>query len=102
MKIATYRSDAGAATGVIQGDRIIDLASCGFAGNMKELLKNGIDVAAISAKLDSGDARSLSETELLAPVPNPGKVLAIGLNYGDHIEESGMEAPKHQVWFNKR
>jgi len=31
----------------------------------------------------------------------PGKVFAIGLNYADHIEESRMETPEHQVWFTK-
>ena len=39
--------------------------------------------------------------KLHAPVPRPGKVLAIGLNYADHIEESGAKTPEHQVWFCK-
>ena len=69
---------------------------------MKTLLTTGIDVDAITAKLDQGSSTPLAEVELLAPILNPGKVLAIGLNYGDHIEESGMDAPKHQVWFNKQ
>lgn len=102
MKIVTYRSANGARTGVVQEDRVIDLESCGFAANMKDLLRSGIDVAAIGAKLDTGESVPLADVELLAPMPNPGKVLAIGLNYGDHIEESGMDAPKHQVWFNKQ
>lgn len=102
MKIATYRSDNATAIGVIQDEQIVDLASCGFADNMIDLLNAGIDVAAISSKLGTGTATPLADVELLAPVPNPGKVLAIGLNYGDHIEESGMEAPRHQVWFNKQ
>ncbi len=102
MKIATYEANGRTGTGVVQGDEIIDLQSCGFAGDMIGLLENGLDVAAIEAKLDTGSARPLADVELLAPVPNPGKVLAIGLNYGDHIAETGMEAPKHQVWFNKQ
>lgn len=103
MKIATYRNDAGeTGIGVVDGEQLTDLASCGFAGDMLSLLHDGIDVAAIEAKLDAGKTLPLAEVTLLAPVPNPGKVLAIGLNYGDHIAESGMEAPKHQVWFNKQ
>ena len=102
MKIVTYRSDNGAKTGVVSDDRVIDLESCGFDADMKDLLSTGIDVTAIAAKLDDGTSMPLADVELLAPVPNPGKVLAIGLNYGDHIEESGMDAPKHQVWFNKQ
>ncbi len=36
-----------------------------------------------------------------APVPRPGKVIAIGLNYADHAKESGMEIPKEPVVFQK-
>jgi 2-keto-4-pentenoate hydratase/2-oxohepta-3-ene-1,7-dioic acid hydratase in catechol pathway len=38
---------------------------------------------------------------LLAPVPRPGKILGIGLNYADHVEESGMARPTAQLWFAK-
>jgi 2-keto-4-pentenoate hydratase/2-oxohepta-3-ene-1,7-dioic acid hydratase in catechol pathway len=102
MKIATYQTRGQSGIGVVQGDQVIDLGSCGFAADMMSLLESGIDVAAIEAKLGEGSALPLADVELLAPVPNPGKVLAIGLNYGDHIAESGMDAPKHQVWFNKQ
>ena len=43
----------------------------------------------------------LHRTRLLAPVPRPGKILAIGLNYADHIAESGQERPERQLWFAK-
>jgi len=106
MKIATYRATSGSGgetgIGVVQDDRIVDLKSCGLPGDMMSLLKGGIDVAAIESRLGGGTTLALADVELLAPIPNPGKVLAIGLNYGDHIAESGMEAPKHQVWFNKQ
>ena len=45
--------------------------------------------------------RPLEEVRLLAPVL-PRKFLAIGLNYADHIAESGMEAPEFPVFFNKQ
>jgi 2-keto-4-pentenoate hydratase/2-oxohepta-3-ene-1,7-dioic acid hydratase in catechol pathway len=44
----------------------------------------------------------LAAVRLEAPIRNPGKVLAIGLNYADHVKESGAEKPKHQIWFNKQ
>ncbi len=44
---------------------------------------------------------ALDATRLLAPVPRPGKILGIGLNYADHVEESGMERPREQLWFAK-
>jgi 2-keto-4-pentenoate hydratase/2-oxohepta-3-ene-1,7-dioic acid hydratase in catechol pathway len=42
-----------------------------------------------------------ASVRLLAPVPRPGKIMAIGLNYADHIAETGMERPAHQIWFTK-
>ena len=36
-----------------------------------------------------------------APIQRPGKILAIGLNYADHIAESGQKTPEEQVWFCK-
>jgi 2-keto-4-pentenoate hydratase/2-oxohepta-3-ene-1,7-dioic acid hydratase in catechol pathway len=43
----------------------------------------------------------LASTHLLAPIGRPGKVLAIGLNYRDHAEESGQTLPKHPIVFSK-
>ena len=103
MKIVTYSIDgSGAATGVLEGDQVIDLASCGFAGNMKTLLRDGIDTAAIQAALANGVSHAADAVTLHAPITNPGKVLAIGLNYADHVAETGSETPKHQMWFNKQ
>jgi 2-keto-4-pentenoate hydratase/2-oxohepta-3-ene-1,7-dioic acid hydratase in catechol pathway len=49
--------------------------------------------------LDSG--LPLAEVTLLAPVQRPGKALAIGLNYLDHIAELGYKQPEQQLWFCK-
>ncbi|HZZ11499.1 MAG TPA: fumarylacetoacetate hydrolase family protein, partial [Paraburkholderia sp.] len=43
----------------------------------------------------------LDAVTLLAPVPRPSKILGIGLNYADHLAESGMEKPADQLWFAK-
>ena len=47
------------------------------------------------------ERHALDDLRLLAPV-QPRKFLAIGLNYADHIAESGMEAPEFPVFFNKQ
>jgi 2-keto-4-pentenoate hydratase/2-oxohepta-3-ene-1,7-dioic acid hydratase in catechol pathway len=53
------------------------------------------------AELAASDVSGVpsSEVMLLAPVPRPGKILGIGLNYADHVEESGMGMPADQLWF---
>ena len=44
----------------------------------------------------------LADVKLLPPILAPRKVLAIGLNYADHIAESRFDAPTEQVWFCKQ
>jgi len=44
---------------------------------------------------------ALDAVTLLAPVPRPPKMLGIGLNYADHLAESGMDKPADQLWFAK-
>ena len=44
---------------------------------------------------------SRDRTEICAPVPRPGKIICIGLNYKDHAEESGAEIPKSPIIFSK-
>ena len=44
---------------------------------------------------------SLTDVVLHAPIKRPGKIMGIGLNYADHVAESGMEPPSEQLWFSK-
>lgn len=46
-------------------------------------------------------APPLSEVRLLAPLPNPDKILAIGLNYRDHAEEQNVSLPTRPLLFAK-
>lgn len=48
-----------------------------------------------------GERHALANVRLLAPV-TPRKYLAIGLNYTDHIAESGLQAPEVPFFFNKQ
>jgi 2-keto-4-pentenoate hydratase/2-oxohepta-3-ene-1,7-dioic acid hydratase in catechol pathway len=54
--------------------------------------------------LSDTDARPipLDDVALLPPLPRPGKILAIGLNYADHVRETGAEMPARQIWFCKQ
>jgi 2-keto-4-pentenoate hydratase/2-oxohepta-3-ene-1,7-dioic acid hydratase in catechol pathway len=55
----------------------------------------------VTDRTDSSLRHVLEEIRLLAPVL-PRNYLAIGLNYADHIAESGMQAPEFPVFFNKQ
>jgi 2-keto-4-pentenoate hydratase/2-oxohepta-3-ene-1,7-dioic acid hydratase in catechol pathway len=99
MKLATYEDASGVHTGVVIGDAI---TPTGIAGSMIELIADWARLQPqVRRNIASGTAVPLSSVQLLAPVLRPGKVFAIGLNYADHIAESQMATPEHQVWFTK-
>ncbi|HLW45991.1 MAG TPA: fumarylacetoacetate hydrolase family protein [Acidimicrobiales bacterium] len=93
-------------TGVVEGDDVIDLTdpAVGLPGDMTALLGLGEEAWERAASAFSTSARrwGLDQVELLAPVTLPAKVLAIGLNYREHVLEMGRELPAHQYWFNKQ
>ena len=55
----------------------------------------------VQDEIDRCPEIGLADVHLLAPVPRPGKVICIGLNYADHAEESGMEPPESPLVFSK-
>ena len=99
MKLARYDAGEGPRIGVVGDDTITDT---GFSGRMIDLIADWDQArSGIEARLPAASANPLSGVRLLPPVARPGKIFAIGLNYADHIEESKMETPPHQVWFTK-
>ncbi len=99
MKIARFDDGSGQSLGIVAGDRIRPIAQ---ASDMIDLISRWEAIKVdIQAGASGTDGFALSDVRLLAPVPRPGKIFAIGLNYADHIAESKMETPKHQVWFTK-
>jgi 2-keto-4-pentenoate hydratase/2-oxohepta-3-ene-1,7-dioic acid hydratase in catechol pathway len=108
MKLVTYRHQGHTSIGKVEGGHVIDLPSGDDAlpTTMLALLQAGppaLDRARAVAAY--ANALPLSDVELLAPVPNPSKFLAIGMNYRKHVEEAskvGVKTPPTQVWFNKQ
>lgn len=99
MKLATYRDGGVAKTGIIVGDQLIDT---GLSQSMIALIADWTNLRPkLEAAAASGSSSPLDPANLCAPVPRPGKIFAIGLNYADHIAESKVETPKDQIWFAK-
>ena len=102
MKLATFRAaNELERTGVIAGDGIIELTD--IAPTMIELIANwpALKDQVARRTVDEGLHYKLKDVHLCAPVPRPQKVMAIGLNYADHIAESGAQKPEKQIWFAK-
>ena len=108
MKLVRFRTADSTALGVVKGDGIVPLAALGVtAPTMLALIETGpTALEAIRAALPAATAViAMADAELLAPIEKPGKYLAIGMNYGKHLEEAdrlGVARSTHQVWFNKQ
>jgi 2,4-didehydro-3-deoxy-L-rhamnonate hydrolase len=111
VRLISARTAAGETLGVVveQGWRPAAELLPGGPRTIAELLAGGpetttdLAAAAASAATDSSSppASPLAETELLAPVPRPGKVVAIGRNYREHADEEGVEPPPAPLVFSK-
>ncbi|MGD0865226.1 MAG: fumarylacetoacetate hydrolase family protein [Rhizomicrobium sp.] len=103
MKLVTFDSASGLHTGAVVGDAVVDLTSAGLPAGMIELIANWSSLAGQAQRIveTRKPEFKLSQIHLRAPVPNPQKILAIGLNYADHIAESGQPRPEKQIWFSK-
>lgn len=109
MALAVFSQAGGAKRlGKVIGDRVVDLSAAApdLPGTVIEILAAGEPaLAALRAVGPEAPSLPLAEVALHAPIPNPEKYLAIGMNYSDHGEEArqlGLDVPKYQLWFNKQ
>lgn len=107
--LAPAASTSGAGevrTGVMEGDAVVDLTDpvLGLPNEMTALFGTLNTSREIVERAPNSRARRwpLSEVTLRAPVAQPPKVLAIGMNYQKHVAEVGQPAPQFQYWFNKQ
>src|SRR6476660_3510268 len=93
MKLATFRAPGRSQplAGEVLDDRVVAFA--GGAGVA--------DVLAGATPSRGSESWGLSEVTLLAPVPRPGTIYAIGRNYAAHAAEMGNQAPEQPIVFVK-
>ncbi|MGE3772538.1 MAG: fumarylacetoacetate hydrolase family protein [Gammaproteobacteria bacterium] len=101
MRLATFSRGGAPRIGRVDGDRVIDLALSGLPTDMTALLAAGPDALA-RARTAGGPEYALDDVTLEAPVLRPPKILAIGLNYADHIAETKLDTPSFPMFFNKQ
>ena len=99
MQIASYRNGDEKTYGVVNGDTILE-ASPSFRARFPDLravLQGG--VLDELARNTDGTGRSLDAVEFLPSIPNPDKVLCVGINYRPHVEEMGRQVPERPMIF---
>jgi 2-keto-4-pentenoate hydratase/2-oxohepta-3-ene-1,7-dioic acid hydratase in catechol pathway len=109
MKLATFSQQSQGQgrrrIGVVVDGGIVDLSSADPAlpTEMVALLEAGPEALQRARRAaDSGVPIPLEDVHLEAPVTRPPKFLAVGLNYADHVAESGLDTPVHPTIFNKQ
>ncbi|MEE2032563.1 fumarylacetoacetate hydrolase family protein [Rhodococcus chondri] len=80
----------------------VDTASGGlFSSDPQQIFERWDEFVSWAKTVDFSDAEPIVESELQAPVPRPGQIFAVGVNYADHVEESGLELPDAPFVFTK-
>lgn len=92
----------------MDGDAVVDLAAAGLPvdenGDLLRIVRGGDAMLdRVRAAIDSPNRRDfhLSEVRLCAPIFQPSKIVAVGLNYIDHCKEAGLPVPPEPVLFSK-
>jgi acylpyruvate hydrolase len=129
MKLVTYSWKGRVAPGALWGERVVDLRRAYAAALRHQGDTDGLAVADLRVPADlvgllrGGEASlaaarralafvaeqeaadglccPLADVELLAPVPRPGKVVCVGLNYRSHLAEIGEPIPEYPILFHK-
>ena len=96
MQLVTLRLDGGTRAGRIEGDRVVVLEE----PTVKEVLADPDGLARV-ATVDTGRTVDRHDADLAPVVPAPDKIVCVGVNYRDHIEEMGREVPGHPTYFAK-
>jgi len=106
MKLLTYKTDNDARLGLLRDDHVIDLATASdghLPPDMLTFLRRGEPALQLARQVaENGTASTpVSDVTLLAPIPNPSKIVAIGLNYMDHCREQNVKPPERPIIFAK-
>jgi len=107
VRLVTFSDGGGSSrakrVGLLDGADVIDLADGALPADMLRLLEAGpsaLDAARSAAT--RAPRHTLEQVSLEAPIARPPKVLAVGLNYADHVAETGRDTPTIPILFNKQ
>jgi len=101
MRIVHFEKDGvpGIAADSGSGWRGLTERESGFPGTLPELIAQGTNLLRAGTDLLRAREIDLSAVRILPPVPKPPKILCVGLNYDDHLEESGLKKPVYPEIF---
>ncbi|MCA0455879.1 MAG: fumarylacetoacetate hydrolase family protein [Chloroflexi bacterium] len=109
MKLVTFSHNGSTRIGALVSkggqEQVIDFqkVDASLPTDMIAFLEGGTATLAAAQKAVDGasDGLPVSSVKILAPIPRPGKIICIGLNYSDHAAETGQPIPKYPIVFSK-
>jgi 2-keto-4-pentenoate hydratase/2-oxohepta-3-ene-1,7-dioic acid hydratase in catechol pathway len=128
MRLLTFTATGRTAAGLEVNGFVVDLARAASAlptaraslpGDLREILEIGDEALQTARRIQEWVASALTagqrptgpdgqavvyevgQVKINAPIPRPGKIICLGLNYADHAAESGSELPKSPLLFAK-
>jgi 2-keto-4-pentenoate hydratase/2-oxohepta-3-ene-1,7-dioic acid hydratase in catechol pathway len=101
MKLISFLNQGVASYGVVQGDDVLDLTPIlgAQAPDLKSFIAKALFASATQALQTNKPNLKLSQLQLLPVIPNPDKIFCVGLNYGEHVKETGREVTETPVIF---
>jgi 2-keto-4-pentenoate hydratase/2-oxohepta-3-ene-1,7-dioic acid hydratase in catechol pathway len=101
VKLVSFERSGRAGFGAVVGDGVVDLGKAlgGRFADLKGLLENGGVGEARDVIQGRVPDYKLAELVLLPVIPNPGKIWCAGLNYGEHVRETGREVSDQPMFF---
>lgn len=102
MRFVTFEHGGNRNAGVVVKDQVVSLEVAGFPDLLSVLQGGPEALKAVEAFTAKAPARvPLASVKLCAPLPDPPKILCMGLNYRDHAAEAKLEIPPCPVIFAK-
>jgi len=102
MKFISFKHNDQNKFGIINNNKITDLTGkVSNSNTLKDLISNqGIEEAKSYATNNPGDIDE-SDIEYLPLIPNPGKIICVGLNYSEHVKETNRTVEENPVIFHR-
>jgi 2-keto-4-pentenoate hydratase/2-oxohepta-3-ene-1,7-dioic acid hydratase in catechol pathway len=102
MKLVTYRADGTVRAGVQVDGGVLDAAELlgTDAISVRELIADA-RLSELGERLAGAEVEPVADPALLPPLPDPDKIVCIGLNYRSHAAEAGIDPPEYPTFFAK-
>src|SRR5437660_1785005 len=106
MRLATIQTWAGPRAAVLRGDDYVDVHATDpeIPPSVRQILEGGAELLRAAEEVAARPGAMVVEAAKVkfhSPLPDPRKIVCIGLNYRDHAAESGAAIPREPILFSK-